>query len=563
MPGKMIINKTPALISVLSLISLLANSVEFDQSRYADLWTESYNTIFGPTTETLTERQLFRSIWSLQTEAKNLDTISDDDKHKVDFWFGKVFGFTVFENLTEYCTVDHVERIIDTYQRHNVFNNPNFEQVLFTFRRNIIEFCDRKFADLPLKFSSIVHSDKLIDLVNTFLENKYQYSGRDLLRVLTSPMLERLGIKDKTTLDAWYQGPCGWVLSTLQEPGMKDYSNFVEMSLFEGGDFLGYCSKPVFVWVNIIKMCRTIGLSMSDFAEHSDPAKLQTAKIWERTFSEIFKQKTTNLASMSEKQLSQSLKFLNSQAQQLALIDETDRATVNLWHSLLTDFRADDCKLEHLETYASLHEQQNPSRNPNFKQIYESFVKNMIEFCDGHFSDLHTRLAAKVYDGHLLNLFQRHAVEAQPTESQPTNSPSTSPRNRLPTNQRLVRALTDSFLKAIESGKSSEELTEAWDNSPCGMIMAALQDPEMKPYSNFVHMSLFGMRKYLKYCSASNQVWIKAFAICKHIDKEVPTYIASGLSASSVRLFMKLEISTNFTPQTYRSSNGGSNNNMN
>lgn len=56
-----------------------------------------------------------------------------------------------------------------------------------------------------------------------------------------------------------------------------------------------------------------------------------------------------------------------------------------------------------------------------------------------------------------------------------------------------------------------------WRKGSCGAILAAVITPDMDPYYNFIEMIL-DEKSHLKYCSESNQIWIRVVGVCKTLE---------------------------------------------
>lgn len=502
------------------------------------LWKETFDKIFGSVTSDsslMSDRQLLRAMVFLHTSADDLDAVDEEDKDNIEFWYRKAFGFFAPDSNVDYlCRVDYVQEVFERYEQQNVHKNHNFEQLYMTFRKNIIEFCDNHFSDLPAKLESLIPQEKLESLVNSYREGKKIRSA-----AFSASVLETVGIIHGITsadlIDAWKNGPCGLILSTLQDLGMRRYANFVDLGLEGEREYLAWCSKPVRFWVTVVGMCRDIDTLMPYTIDKSDPERFHTAEMWKKTYQTIFGSDTGRL---SEKQVLRSVAFLREKADQLESIDEGQKSLVRFWHKALSDFSVGDCKVDYLERHAALHDEQNIRNNPNFKRVYLSFIKNMITFCDRNFADLSTRLTSKVSDDNLLSLLN----------AQSTSFSSPLSVTRIPSNRQLAGALTDSLLGAIRKAEKGDKVIEVWNVGPCGRVLASLGDPEMASYSHFAEMSRFRRRQYLKFCSEPNQVWIRIVDICQLLDNEIPVYANSGLPASSIEEFINMELGMHHAP---------------
>lgn len=240
--------------------------------RFVDYCRGTFDQIFGQNESVpaaMSERQLLQLLMLLRSRA-DMANLDEAEQAMVNFWYDIVMDYS-----SGNCNRNHLQKISDLHEHQNGKANPNFHQVYIIFRRNILEFCNNLFSDLPDKLDSRMPGsiDRLIDLLNIYSELASQHSGDMLAKKLDSPVKQMIGVGRRasgdTVTSAWANGPCEKVLSTLRAPEMRQYADFVDMSLSGPGDFLAHAAERTQLWVGIVKMCLAVDNLIQGISERS------------------------------------------------------------------------------------------------------------------------------------------------------------------------------------------------------------------------------------------------------------------------------------------------------
>lgn len=495
-------------------------------------WKDTFNQLFGLSTDsspTLTGTELMQAITFLHNAGTNLDSIDQLEKAQVDFWFDKVFGFTSMHDNVEDCNPEYLKRISEDYSRQNTGNNSNFEQIYLTFQRNIIGFCNRHFADLSsLLINDITTECKLVTLWDSYKKISDAHpTDLDSAKMLKKPVLQLIGVDKKANAtrfqEAWSNGPCQVISSTLLRPEMKQYSDFVDMYLLGSKDLLLLCPESIRQWVNIVDMCRHLDTLIPQLIENIDAEARQAEELWKKLYNQMFAQ-NPRASTMSLQRMLHSLMYLHAKVDRLTSVDESQKEIVNIWFDSLIELDAYDCNVDYVQRMTDIYHQQNHSDNPNFRLVYTSFRKTLIDFCDGCFSEIPEYLATRVSDGNLLNYLERQVIHNE------VLSP-----NDISSNQDLAERLADCAIKSCEAGKRGTDVMHDWKLGPCEELQTVLREPSMQPYCDFIDLSLLDEGEYLKYCYAPNYVWIRVVHMCRILDRWMLHFAENDFLASIVR----------------------------
>lgn len=508
----------------------------------ATSWRKYYDEIFGPNRDdlpVLSERQLMRSLMSLQIAARDSVSIDPDARSKIVFWFDKVFSFNPTDNNVEDCNSDYLQRIAEEYRRHNTGNNPNLEQLYLTFRTNIIEFCESEFEALLAENAARVDSGKLIDLLNTYSTIGAAHDT-DMADALVGPVLKLIDVSRKASAaeisSAWKSGPCGIVLSTMTRPDMTHYSKFIDMCKFDSSDHHWHCSESLKRWIEVVEMCKDIDTLMPILIKDIQAKRPQDSNSWKKVFDQCFGPDPDALViMMSETKLLLSLMYLHANADRSASIDEDDKRIVNFWYDRLINFEIEDCSTDSVQRVTSDYKQR-MQENYNFIRLYRMFRRNLIEFCDRHLADLPSKFFIDLSGDHL------RFLRATMPENQHQDFASSS---RIIVDEEIAESITLSLIEMVEGGARGEVVMYAWDNGPCGIILDSLRDPHMQQYSDFIQLSLMDNRTYLTHCSMANQIWIRTVDICTSLDNWIPAYCEDSTLAPDLRKTIKSSVRHN------------------
>lgn len=482
-----------------------------------------YNEIFGQNGDDLmvllSERQLMRSILFLH-EA-DLQSIGDDARDKVDFWFDKVFSLNPTDSKDD-CNSNYLQKVSEVYERHNSVKNPNLEQLYITSRKNIIEFCEGQFAELLTDLASRVPKDKLISLLDKYTAIKLNQSV-DLSESLSEPVLQLLNIGKKTpgveVENAWKSGPCQEILSFLDRPDMTWYLDFINMCKYDSSDQRWHCSEPLKKWIAVVDMCQNIDGLMPRIAEIIDDKR---ANPWREKFYMIFNSNAST-PSMSVDKLLLTLMFLYSNSEDSPSIADYNKGLVKFWFNSLVNFGEEDCTVKHVQKMNAMY--QPYVNNPNAHLLHATSRRNLIEYCCNLMSDLPTKLVAQV------DVTKSHVAFLRP-ESTSTQA------SQYITDELIAEALTRSLVRNVEAAdrpNKGKVMMHSWNRGRCRIIIKTLERPEMKQYMDFVQMSLLDQRNYLKFCSMPIELWVRVIDICMTIDNWIPVYVKDPALVPNLR----------------------------
>lgn len=506
-----------------------------DGARNAATWKLAFNQIFGANAEgspLLSSSQIMQSLVFLENSAKDLDSIEEEDKQRVGFWYSKVFGFTAIDENTDDCNAGYLRRMSELYRQQNTANNPNFETLYNTFQKRIIEYCQNHYSDLPGKFNFIIEA-KLIKLSIEYTSRKAAHSDVNLVKSLVKPVLRSIDtpkvLSSNEFVSSWSHGPCSEVLSTLQGSDMLPYSDFVEMCLYVPEDLLSVCSDPVRRWIDIVGMCRHINTLAPEIARCIDWEEFLIGDMWKKSYKDIFE--TVGVISpMQDRTLMQSMIFLYENVDRFSE-DDSSNSIVKFWYKTMSEFNVFDCNVEYVRKISMIHRQHNLMNNANYKQVYQTFRKNLVEFCDRLLSIvLPGRLQGHVSDLNLLSFLSSDGPNANPT---PYSNPD------------LADNLANTAIRSMEEGNRGARVVDVWQRSPCRDVINALEKPGLDVYADFVEMSLYEDGKYLRYCSSTNYIWVRVVYICRILDRWVPYLAEDNSYAIMVRKVIRHNFAVN------------------
>lgn len=496
----------------------------------ADLWLLAYDEIFGPYQDNLflmSERQLMHSMTFLHNAGRTLDSISDEAKHRAMFWYDKAFNIESSDKKVENCKSDYLRSLAEVYERDNIGRNPNLQQVYVVSRRNIMQFCEGQYAAMLTDMGSRVPSDKLFNLLDIYTRNRL-VPNVDITEALVGPVLNLIDVKNRAStrevIEAWNSGPCGIIISNLRNPNLKNYYDFVEMCKFDARDFRWHCSAALKKWVDLIEMCRDVDILMPYIAENVEAKRPQELLSWKKAFDEIFGVGQGQAPPMHERKILLSLMYLYANLD-LRSADECDREVVKYWYNALVNFDIENCTVEYVQSVTGNFSQQIGATNPNYRYLYYTFRRNLVEFCDSHLDDLSTKFYIDVSDSRLS--FLRPTIPGSQQDVASTSEGITDGY--------IAESLASSLIEMVEAGAKGEIVMDAWNSGPCGIIISTLNEPYMQRYVKFIQMSVLDRAHYLSYCSKINQVWIKTVNICMGINNWIPVYAQDNSVAPNLR----------------------------
>lgn len=242
-------------------------------TKFVDYFRESFDTIFGQTAvapAAMSERQLLQLMMLMHAKAGKTKLLDDEEQAIVNFWYHAIMDDDIGS-----CNRVHLRKMADLHEHQNGKANPNFELVHTVVRKNILDSCSQYFADLPNKLETRVSNPaRLVELLSKYSEIASTSGGNGTrVRKLEIPVKQMIGVAKGASgtkvIDAWADGPCEQLLSALRDPQMKQYADFVDMSLYGPKEYLVLGSARVRQWISIVKMCQDISESIERIAQSS------------------------------------------------------------------------------------------------------------------------------------------------------------------------------------------------------------------------------------------------------------------------------------------------------
>lgn len=506
---------------ILAICLYYAPLVELHRLRDADAWKASFNRIFGEGSS-LTEPQLMQSMVSLHSSAEKFDTLDENDKQKVEFWFRELFGSETDDDAAN-CNAEYMATLSEIYAQQSSKDSFNLEKLYNLSRARIIDYCQDYFSDLPDRLALLVPEAKMVDLMDAYTERTAAHSGLDLFKSLVKPVRDSIRTRKLSSasefMNKWSEGSCSVLCSALQRPDMTQYLHFVEMCLYEPENVSSISSDTIRQWIYIISMCKHINdFIIPEITQSIDQSTILLQNMWERTYQEIFGT-DIKVASMGDRTLMRSMTFLHANADRFPTIEPEKLSKVKFWYEALYEFDIFDCNVEYLSRTRDIYWEQNHMANANFELLYCISTKNVIGFCDRLLISMPERLAAQVADENLFSFLTGDNPEADLT---PLSNPD------------LAEMLADRAIKSMEDGIRGAEVLEIWRKSPCTDIQKAMEEPDLDDYGNFIDMSLYEA-KYLRYCSSVNFIWIRVVYICTILDRWIPMFAETNSWAIRAR----------------------------
>lgn len=252
--------------NLVHLTPSIANYIDKELEQAVDLWKKTYHEIFGPIRSvSMSEPQLLKSLMFLHAKADRF-TVDEADKKIVKFWHSTLTDFNIHD-----CSVDEVQRISMIYAQQNIMNNPNFQNIYIDSRATMIRYCDSRFPDLPARLASRVIDNNLLNYLREEAghPNSSQFFTQDLGEKLADSAIRSFeaGHREARVLEAWRRGSCEKILDALKGSNMKEYSDFVAMSLLDRGKYLKYCTRPSQIWMTVVDVCNRLNDKIQSFTK--------------------------------------------------------------------------------------------------------------------------------------------------------------------------------------------------------------------------------------------------------------------------------------------------------
>lgn len=486
-------------------------------------WLTIYNDIFGPSEDNsspMTTRELMDAMNYLYTAAVKLELIDKDKRETVDLWYDLIYGPNEMD--PDNCTLAYLKDMAEKYMQQNVGINVNFNRLYQQFRKKLIIFCNSHFRDLPDMLTSIVPVSVAENLL-AIDPQAYSRDSGDVLRtaILNSGeyYLREEDPGEEELLNNWKSQPCELLIAKLEQPEMEKYVNLIDL-LTETRDLEDLCARSILFWVKVVERCKSLHSLVPTIA-HNYRIERGAENMWDRTYNDMFAGKKVSAYIRTSREIKAAMKALYVGSH--IPTDEKGKEIVRIWYEALTKFEIENCNVPFLEKMSKLYREQNVKNNANFKQLYMDVRKNAIEQCDKHFSDLHSRLASRIWNKKLLDLLESDKPGSEMTSASTYFDPV------------LAETLAEPVVRMVENGDRGANVMNVWKRSTCAEVQAFLSEPDMRQYSDFVDMSLFGKREFLHCCSKPNQLWARVVDACKYLDRWIPKIAEDKALAKNVR----------------------------
>lgn len=191
--------------------------------------------------------------------------------------------------------------------------------------------------------------------------------------------------------------------------------------------------------------------------------------------------------------------------------DNAEKEVVRRWYEANIPDDPDKCSIQHLkylkDNFASHYR---ITRNENLKSLYIFTEHNLARFCGQMYGDLDDVLkdatkSRRNITGTLISLSQHYESWKSEEEYDQRDYILKSMARRM------------FFSLGVDGFTSSMEFVEAWQNGPCSLVLSKLEEPELKPYANFVAFIKACTRKSRDYCPQHTNLWIMVVETCEQL----------------------------------------------
>lgn len=237
-----------------------------------DLWKDTYKEIFGlktASTSVMAENELWLAMMFLHSSANRHRSIDIIKRNMVDFWYNALVDFHI-----EDCEVGTLQTLARLHAEHNTRNNPNFELIHKTAKNNLLKYCRGRFSDFATKLANRLPDRSFVEFLAQAPSSSPPLSNQQLADKLAESVISTIesGRRGAAITQAWAHGPCRFIGRYLRDLSMRQYSSFVNMSLFIGGEYKEHFAETTGVWIRTVGLCRLLDELIPDLARDDSRA---------------------------------------------------------------------------------------------------------------------------------------------------------------------------------------------------------------------------------------------------------------------------------------------------
>lgn len=255
-----------------TLLPHIIENLNRERSHGENLWISTYKEIFdvkAALTPTMAEDELWLALMFLHSSAGQYTSINEANRKIVDTWYNALIDFHI-----EDCDADNLRKMSELHAEQNSRHNPNFELINKTFRKNLLKFCRARFKDLPDKMSNRMPDRSFVDFLLERPGGSASLSNQQLADKVAESVISTIesGRRGIAIVEAWKQGPCKHIRRFLRDPSMRQYSEFINMTLSMGRECQGYLPGNLEDWIRTVGMCRLLDELIPDLARDESRA---------------------------------------------------------------------------------------------------------------------------------------------------------------------------------------------------------------------------------------------------------------------------------------------------
>lgn len=229
--------------------------------RATDNWRYLFDELFGANRKYFVEARLLRHLifmHALLADTYLCSFIPDDEKSTVLFWYNSLQN-----TVTKHCNVQHINYIYQHVEYAQHLNNLNLITMFKLVYRSLVEYCSDMFLDLSEFLNENIGSWRKAELEQ--IQNYFHEwaAGTISKEIMDDYLIEK--VKDShdaspniTVAQAWKDGPCGKLETSLSEFRSRNFTEFVELVHYNdlySSEFLPF--EPI-VWARIVNSCRKL-----------------------------------------------------------------------------------------------------------------------------------------------------------------------------------------------------------------------------------------------------------------------------------------------------------------
>lgn len=186
------------------------------------------------------------------------------------FYF--VYGALADTDL-DHCSVQHLDEVkIQLFRRFQDPSEGALKTLLPMVHRNLVEVCGDAYVGVDQVLDGAIK-----DPIRTHLRNlKWTYenyrrgevSRKKLQRdVFMQIKIDGPRFTEQEIIDAWDDGPCWKLYSTMDKLGIHSFHEFVKLDAYLGPAAANKCRPPLESWVRTIHACDQLELMIADLAK--------------------------------------------------------------------------------------------------------------------------------------------------------------------------------------------------------------------------------------------------------------------------------------------------------